>query len=243
VSSGAAFGSALVILVLGSALGSLAGPIGGLLGGLAASALVYALARHEGRTEVVTLILAGIAIAAVGAAGAAFISIVVDEPRLKSELFWVLGSLTFSTWRLVWFTLPFVVTAAVVLPLFGRAMNVTLLGDSEARHLGIDVERFRIVVIGLATMAVGAAVSAAGVIGFVGLLVPHGIRLAAGPDNRLVLPASAVGGAALVILVDMIARSVASPTEIPVGLLTAVLGGPVFLWLLERTRREHGGWG
>lgn len=243
VSSGAALGSSVVILVLGGVLGSLAAPIGGLLGGLVAGVLVYTLARHGGRTEVVTLILAGIAIAAVGAAGAAFISIVVDEPRLKSELFWVLGSLTFSTWRLVWFTLPFVAAAAVTLPLYGRAMNVTLLGDSEARHLGIDLERFRMIVIGLATVAVGASVSAAGVIGFVGLLVPHGIRLAAGPDNRLVLPASAVGGAALVILVDLVARTAASPTEIPVGLLTAVLGGPVFLWLLGRTRREHGGWG
>ncbi len=243
VSSGAALGSALTILILGGALGNLAGPLGGLAGGLAAGALVYALARHGGRTEVVTLILAGIAIAAVGTAGAGFISIVVDEPRLKSELFWVLGSLTFSTWRLVWFTLPFVVVAAIALPVYGSAMNVSLLGDSEARSLGIDVERFRIAVLALATMAVGASVAAAGVIGFVGLLVPHGIRLVAGPDNRLVVPGSAIGGAALVILVDLAARTVASPTEIPVGLLTAVLGGPVFLWLLGKTRREHGGWG
>jgi len=209
VSSGAAFGSALTILLLGGVLGALAGPLGGLAGGLAAGALVYSLARHGGRTEVVTLILAGIAIAAVGTAGAGFISLVADEPRLKSELFWVLGSLTFSTWRLVWFTLP----------------------------------RFRMIVLALATMAVGASVAAAGVIGFVGLLVPHGIRLVAGPDNRLVVPGSAIGGAALVILVDLVARTVASPTEIPVGLLTAVLGGPVFVWLIGRTRREHGGWG
>ena len=243
VSSGAAFGSALTILLLGGVLGALAGPLGGLIGGLIAGALVYSLARHGGRTEVVTLILAGIAIAAVGTAGAGFISIVADEPSLKSELFWVLGSLTFSTWRLVWFTLPFVALAAVVLPIYGSAMNVSLLGDSEARSLGIDVERFRMIVLALATMAVGASVAAAGVIGFVGLLVPHGIRMVAGPDNRLVVPGSAIGGAALVILVDLIARTVASPTEIPVGLLTAVLGGPVFVWLIGRTRREHGGWG
>lgn len=243
VSSGAALGSALTILLLGGVMGALAGPLGGLAGGLAASALVYTLARHGGRTEVVTLILAGIAVAAVGTAGAGFISLVADEPRLKSELFWVLGSLTFSTWRLVWFTFPFVAIAAIALPIYGRAMNVSLLGDSEARGLGIDVERFRIAVLALATMAVGASVAAAGVIGFVGLLVPHGIRLVAGPDNRLVVPGSAIGGAALVILVDLAARTVASPTEIPVGLLTAVLGGPVFVWLIGRTRREHGGWG
>ena len=243
ISSGAAFGSALTILLLGGVLGALSAPLGGLAGGLAAGALVYTLARHGGRTEVVTLILAGIAIAAVGTAGAGFISIVADEPRLKSELFWVLGSLTFSTWRLVWFTFPFVAVAVIALPAYGSAMNVSLLGDSEARSLGIDVERFRIIVLALGTMAVGAAVAAAGVIGFVGLLVPHGIRLVAGPDNRLVVPGSAIGGAALVILVDLVARTVASPTEIPVGLLTAVLGGPVFVWLIKRTRREHGGWG
>jgi len=243
VSSGAALGSALTILLFGGLIGTMAGPLGGLAGGLAAGALVYHLARHGGRTEVVTLILAGIAVAAVGTAGAAFISLVADDPRLKSEMFWVLGSLTFSTWRLVWFTLPFVAVAAIALPIYGRAMNVSLLGDAEARSLGIDVERFRIGVLGLATMAVGASVAAAGVIGFVGLLVPHGIRLVAGPDNRLVVPGSAIGGAALVILVDLIARTAVSPTEIPVGLLTAVLGGPVFLWLIGRTRREHGGWG
>jgi len=243
VSSGAALGSALTILILGGVLGALAGPLGGLAGGFAAGALVYSLARHRGRTEVVTLILAGIAIAAVGTAGAGFISLIADEPRLKSELFWVLGSLTFSTWRLVWFTFPFVAVAALALPIFGRAMNVSLLGDSEARSLGIDVERFRMAVLAFATMAVGASVAAAGVIGFVGLLVPHGIRMVAGPDNRLIVPTSAVGGAALVIAVDLAARTVASPTEIPVGLLTAVLGGPVFLWLIGKTRSEHGGWG
>lgn len=243
VSSGAALGSALGILTFGWLIGTLAGQLGGFLGGLAAGAAVYGLARHRGRTEVVTMVLAGIAVAAVGTAGAAFASLVADDPRLKSEVFWALGSLTFATWKLVWFTLPFVGIAVVVLPLYGRAVNVALLGDREALHLGVDVERLRIIVMGLATLAVGAGVAAAGVIGFVGLLVPHGIRLAAGPDNRIVIPGSAIGGAALVILVDMVARTAAAPTEIPVGLLTAIVGGPVFLWLLGRTRREHGGWG
>jgi iron complex transport system permease protein len=243
VSSGAALGSALGTLTFGWLIGTLAGQLGGFLGGLAAGAAVYALARHRGRTEVVTMVLAGIAVAAVGTAGAAFASLVADDPRLKSEVFWALGSLTFATWKLVWFTLPFVGVAVVVLPFYARAVNVALLGDREAMHLGVDVERLRITVMGLATLAVGAGVAAAGVIGFVGLLVPHGIRLAAGPDNRLVIPGSAIGGAALVILVDMAARTAASPTEIPVGLLSAIVGGPVFIGLLGRTRREHGGWG
>ena len=243
VSSGAALGSAVAILLLGGVLGMTAGPMGGLAGGLTAGLLVYGLARHRGRTEVVTMILSGIAIAAVGTAGAAFISLISDEPRLKSALFWVLGSLTFATWKMVWFTFPLVAVAVIALPAYARAMNVSLLGDAEARSLGVDVERFRIVVLALATTAVAASVAAAGVIGFVGLLVPHGIRLVAGPDNRLVVPASAVGGAALVILFDLVARTAAAPTEIPIGLLTAIAGGPVFLWLVRRTRREHGGWG
>jgi len=136
------------------------------------------------------------------------------------------------------------VAAAVLwLPFTARRLDLVLLGEREAGHLGVDVERLRIEVLILSTLAVGAAVAAAGVIGFVGLLVPHAIRLVAGPGHRLLLPASAIGGALLVVVADVIARTVALPLEVPVGLLTAIVGGPVFLWLIRRTRREHGGWG
>jgi iron complex transport system permease protein len=210
---------------------------------LAAGAAVYSIARHQGRTEVVTLILAGIAVAAIGGAGAGMVSFVVDDPALRTALFWSLGSLSVATWKLWWATVPFVAAGVLLLPVYARALNLTLLGEREAQHLGIDVERVRIVVLGLAVLTVGATVAAAGVSGFVGLLVPHGIRLAAGPDHRIVLPAAAVGGAALVVLADLAARVMASPIDVPVGLLTAIVGGPLFLWLLRRTRREHGGWG
>ena len=243
VSSGAALGSTLGIILLGGALGSLAGPIGAFFGGLAAGIAVYSIARHQGRTEVVTLVLAGIAVAAIGSAGAGVLSFAVDEPGLRSAIFWALGNLSVATWDLVWVTAGFVAVGVAALPFFARSLDLTLLGEREAHHLGVDVEKVRMLVLGLATLTVGATVAAAGVIGFVGLLVPHGIRLAVGPGHRVLLPASAVGGAALVVLADLAARTMASPVEVPVGLLTAVVGGPFFLWLLRRTRREHGGWG
>jgi iron complex transport system permease protein len=243
VSSGAALGSTGLIAIAGGPLGLLAGPIGAFFGGLAAGVAVYSIARHQGRTEVVTLILAGIAVAAIGGAGAGMVSFIVDDPALRNALFWSLGSLSVATWKLWWVTLPFVAAGAILLPLYARALNLTLLGEREAQHLGVNVERVRAIVLALAVLTVGATVAAAGVIGFIGLLVPHGIRLAAGPDHRVVLPASIVGGATLVVAADLVARTMASPIDVPVGLLTALVGGPLFLWLLRRTRREHGGWG
>jgi len=243
ISSGAALGAAVGILTLEAAIGSVAGPLGAFVGGLGAGAAVYSIARHQGRTEVVTLVLAGIAVAAVAGAGAAFLSVVADDPRLGSALFYSLGSLGVATWRLVGITAPLVLVALALLPLTARRLDLVLLGEREAGHLGVDVERLRIEVLVLATVAVAASVAAAGVIGFVGLIVPHAIRLVAGPGHRLLLPASAVGGAALVVAADLTARTVALPLEVPVGLLTAIVGGPVFLWLIRRTRREHGGWG
>jgi iron complex transport system permease protein len=243
VSSGAAFGSTVGIAAAGGLLGSLAGPVGGFLGGLAAGAVVYSLARHQGRTEVVTMVLAGIAVAAVGIAGAALLGFAVDRPELHSVVFWSLGGLSVATWRLLAVTAPLVAVALAVLPLFARPLDLLLLGDREAHHLGVAVERVRAWVLALAVLGVAATVSAAGVIGFVGLLAPHAVRMAAGPDHRVVLPGAALAGAVLVVLADLAARSLAPPVDVPVGLVTAVIGGPVFLWLLRRTRTQHGGWG
>lgn len=243
ISSGAAAGSAIGILVLESAVGGIAGTIGAFAGGLTAGVAVYALARHRGRTEVVTLVLAGIAVAAVGGALAGFLSVIADDPRLGSPLFYSLGGLGVATWSLVGLTVPFIVIGVMVLPRYARRLDLVLLGEREAGHLGVDVERLRRHVLVLVTVVVGATVAAAGVIGFVGLLVPHAIRLVAGPGHRIVLPASALGGAVLVVAADTVARTIALPLEVPVGLLTALAGGPLFLWLLRRTRSEHGGWG
>lgn len=243
ISSGAALGAVVAVLALEGVIGGVAAPIGGVVGALGASLAVYALARHEGRTEVVTLVLAGFAVAAIAGAAAALTSVAADDPRLGSALFYSLGTLSVATWRVLWLTVPFVLAGVFLLPLAGRPLDLMLLGEREAAHLGVPVARLRVFVISLSALAVGAAVAAAGVIGFVGLLAPHGLRLVLGPGHRHLLPASALGGAALVVAVDLVARSVASPLEVPIGLLTALLGGPVFLVLLSRTRREHGGWG
>lgn len=243
ISSGAAAGSALGVLLLESSIGSMSGPLGAFAGALAAGLAVYAFARDRGRTEVVTLVLAGIAVAAIGGALAGFLSVVADDPRLGSPVFYSLGGLGVATWRLLGATAPLVALGVVLLPLAAREFDLVVLGEREARHLGVDVERLRRRVLLLVSITVGAAVAAAGVIGFVGLLVPHAVRLVAGPGHRVVLPASALGGAILVVVTDTAARTVALPLEVPVGLLTALIGGPVFLWLVGRTRREQGGWG
>lgn len=243
VSSGAAVGTVVLVLALESLIGDAAAPFGGVVGATIAVTLVYRSARHQGRTEVVTLVLAGFAIAAVGTATAGFVAVAADDPRLGSVLFYTLGSLAIATWHVVAVTAPFVLVAVVILPLFARRLDIMLLGEREAAHLGVDVDRLRLFVVAAGVVAVGPCVAATGVIGFVGLVVPHGVRLLVGPGHRHLFAASALGGATFVVLADLVARTVASPLEMPVGLLTAVVGGPVFLLLLRRTRREHGGWG
>jgi iron complex transport system permease protein len=230
--------------VLGfAALGLWSLPVAAFATGLVTTLVVYALARFEGRTEVVTLLLTGLAINAMALAGVGMFAFVADDEQLRDIVFWSLGSLGGATWDTVLSAAAFIGVALVLLPLLARPLNLMVLGEREARHLGVDTERVRLAVIALAALATGAAVAVAGIIAFVGLIVPHLVRLAGGPDHRLVLPASALAGAGLLLLADLAARTVASPTEIPLGVLTGLIGGPFFLWLLHRTRRSHGGWG
>lgn len=243
ISSGAALGAGLVLAAGPGILGSLGGPIGGFVGALAIGIAVYLLARYEGRTDVVNLILTGVALSAVAAAALGYLSFAVDSARLQTALFWFLGSFTLATWSSVRPTLLLVAPCVLLLPFFAARLNLLLLGESEARHLGVDVERVRALVLALVALGVGGGVAASGIIGFVGLLAPHTVRLVSGPDHRWVLPASAVAGGTLVLFADLASRTLASPTEIPVGLLTALVGGPFFLWLLRRTRSQYGAWG
>jgi iron complex transport system permease protein len=138
---------------------------------------------------------------------------------------------------------PFALIGFILLPRWGSALNLFVLGEKEARHLGVSTETVRVGVIVLAALITGSSVAFTGTISFVGLVVPHAIRLAVGPDHRVLLPASALGGASLLVLTDLLARTVASPIEMPLGVVTALLGGPAFLLLLSRTRRQQGGWG
>lgn len=242
VSSGAAVGAVGTIVLGVSAFGEWSVTVAAFAGGLIATFVVYLLSRSGGRTEVVTLVLTGIAINAIAGALVGLLTFLADDAQLRSISFWSLGSIGGATWPVVAGVLPFTLAGLALIPFFARALDVLALGERGARHLGVDTERVRLGVITLAALLTGAAVAAAGVIGFVGLVVPHLIRLVAGPGHRMLLPASALTGAFVLLAADLVARTVAVPAELPIGVLTALLGGPFFLWLLRRTRSRQGGW-
>ena len=241
-SAGAALGASVAIVAGVSFLGAMTQPVAAFVGALLATMLVYLMSRRGGRTEVVTLLLTGLAIAAVVEAAVGLLTSAASDQELRDLTFWRLGSLGGATWDTVAMAAPFTLPAVAALPFAARPLNVLALGEREAGHLGIATERVRAMVVVLTALGVGAAVAAAGLIAFVGLIVPHLIRVAVGPDHRVVLPASALGGAVLLLLADVISRTVVAPVELPLGVITGLLGGPFFVWLLHRTRQEHGGW-
>jgi iron complex transport system permease protein len=239
VSSGAAVGASLVI-VLG--LGSFSVPLAAFAGGLLTTGIVYLMAREGGRTEVVTLVLTGIAINAFTGALVGLLTYLSDDEELRALTFWTLGSLASATWDDVKVVAPLAIVGLLLAPLFSRRLDLLGLGEASARHLGIDVERLRIMVIALVAVLTAAAVASAGVITFVGLVVPHLVRMVAGPGHRLLVPASALLGAVVLVLADLAARTLAAPAEMPLGVLTALVGSPAFFWLIRRTRARQGGW-
>ena len=151
-----------------------------------------------------------------------------------------MGSLGGATWKADMAILPMILLGVLILPRRAKELNLLVLGEREARHLGVDVDRLRFMLIVVVALTTGAAVAFAGLIGFVGLIIPHLIRLIAGPDHRVLLPASMLAGASLLVLTDLLARTVAAPAELPIGIMTALLGAPFFLFLLLRTRWSHG---
>jgi iron complex transport system permease protein len=244
ISSGAAF-SAGTMIVLGNTilsrvidkLGLFALPMAAFLGGVATTILIYRLATVGGRTIVSTMLLAGIAINALATSGIGMMIFLADDAQLRDLTFWSLGSLGKASWDIIGVTAPFMLSAVLILPLLARPLNSLLLGESEAGHLGVNVERTKQYIVVIVALAVGAGVAVAGVIGFLGLVVPHLVRLIIGPDHRYVLPGSALLGGALLIGADLIARMVAT-SEVPIGVVTALVGGPFFLWLLIRDRNR-----
>ncbi|MGH2531912.1 MAG: FecCD family ABC transporter permease [Thermomicrobiales bacterium] len=243
VSGGAALGAVGAIVLGVAPFGIATLPVAAFCGGLLTTGFVYALARQDGKTEVVTLILTGIALNAISGAATGFLIFFADDAQLRAIVFWSLGSLGGATWTAVLAALPFIGVGLLLVPRWGHALNLLVLGEREARHLGVATERIRIALILLTALMTGAAVAGAGIVGFVGLVVPHLIRLLAGPDHRVVLPASALAGATLLLLADLAARTVVAPAELPIGVVTALVGSPFFLLLLIRTRRFQGGWG
>ena len=205
-------------------------------GGLTAVAVVFTVARGQGGTPVVTLLLAGYAVSAILSAAVAVLIFNAGD-RLGAVVSWLLGSLAGASWARVGFAAPLIVISFTLLLLRWRRLNALLLGEAQAAHIGVDVEREKRILVGLAALATSAGVAISGTIGFVGLVVPHLVRLAVGPDHRLLLPASMLYGAALLVLADLGARLAGG---IPVGVVTALIGAPFFLWLLRRS--VSGGW-
>lgn len=202
-------------------------------GGLAAIAVSYALARASGTTRPTTLILAGVAVSALAVAATSFL--LLARPREAIPvLSWLMGSFSNSDWTKLWLIVPYTVPAAIVIFLHGRLLNVMQSDDIEAQQLGVNVERTRALVIAAASLATAAAVSVAGIIGFVGLVAPHVVRLLIGPDYRRLLPCAAVLGATILVSADIAARTIISPAELPIGVITAFLGTPLLLYLLQR---------
>jgi len=243
VSSGAAVGASAVIVFGAAGLNPLVAPAFAFLGGLAATFLVYFAARAEGRTEVVTLVLTGIAVNAVAGAGIAFLTFAGTTQQREQIVFWQLGSLNGSRWQDVAIVLPVAIVGIIGSVLMAGRLDLLSLGERQARHLGVDVERTRIVGIVLVAVLTAAAVALCGIIAFVGLVIPHLMRMVLGPGHHALIPTSALGGSLLLLAADLGARTAVPYAELPIGMLTAIVGGPFFFWLLRRTRLKSGGWG
>lgn len=242
VSSGAALGAAVAI-VGGAMLGGISEAwspyilsICAFAGGLGVTALVYRLGRRDGQTHVATMLLAGIALAALAGAAIGLFTYLADDATLRTLTFWNLGSLNGASYERLWPLLLITFAVALWLPRRAKALNALLLGESEARHLGFAVEKLKRELVFCTALGVGAAVAAAGMIGFIGLVVPHVLRLAVGPDHRVLLPASALAGASLLLFADLAARLILAPAELPIGIVTALIGAPFFLYLLLKSR-------
>jgi iron complex transport system permease protein len=242
ISAGAAVGAISSLLFLpawlptGHPLGVLQLPLAGLLGGWVTALLVYKTGSLGGRVSVTAMLLAGIAINAFAGALTGLFIFLADDQQLRSINFWMLGSLGHISWQSLLYFTPLLLIALIGLASYARPLDAMLLGEAEAYHLGFDVTRIKRGIIFFIAAGVGAAVALTGVIGFIGLVVPHLLRLVLGPGHRCLLPAAVLLGAALLILADAAARVIAAPAEMPIGILTALLGTPFFFALILRSR-------
>lgn len=243
VSAGAALGAVTFIVLGGGVLAPVAArlgiyhvPFAAFLGGMLATYVLYRISTRRGRTSVATMLLAGIALTALAGAWIGLLVFRANQPELRDLTFWNLGSLAGATWTKAAAIAPIVVPVVLTAPLMARALNAMTLGEATAWHLGIPVQRFKQVAVLSVAAATGAAVAVSGGIGFVGIVVPHLLRLMIGPDHRYLLPNCALLGAVMLLLADVVARQVVAPAELPIGIVTASVGAPFFLWILLRQR-------
>jgi iron complex transport system permease protein len=247
ISSGSALGAVLMIVLGPSlpvgvllALGAFALPVAAFAGGLATTLLLYRIATRGGQTSVATMLLAGIAIAALAGAVTGVMIYMADDKQLRDITFWSLGSLSGMTWAKLFAAGPIIALSLVVVPFLSRGLNAITLGEAAAFHMGVKVQRLKYVAVVAVAAAVGSSVAVSGGIGFVGIVVPHLLRMVIGPDHRFLLPASALLGGVLLLGADMLARTIVAPAELPIGIITALAGAPFFLWVLLRGRGSSG---
>ena len=243
VSAGAGLG-AIGVIVLGTTmlapltafLGIYSLQLASFFGGLLTTFILYRVATRSGQTAVATMLLAGIAIAALAGAISGVLIYVANDTQLRDLTFWGLGSLSGANWTKLMASGPIIIAALAVSAFLARGLNALTLGEATAAHLGVPVQRFKLLTIVSVAAATGASVAVSGGIGFVGIVVPHLLRLIIGPDHRFLLPASALLGASFLLCADAVSRLVVAPAEMPIGIITAAFGGPFFLWILLRKR-------
>lgn len=243
VGAGAGLGAIIAIVLVGllpvrmiDLVGNQLTPLAAFFGGWGSTLLLYRVSTRHGRTSVATMLLAGIALGALAGALSGILVFIADDRQLRDLTFWGLGSLAGASWAKVLAAGPMILVAIGAALVLGRGLNGLAMGEATAAHIGIEVQRLKFTAILAVAAATGAAVAVSGGIGFVGIVVPHLLRLASGPDHRTLLLNSALLGAILLVLSDMIARTVIAPAELPIGIVTAVLGAPVFLWILLKRK-------
>jgi len=238
VSSGASLGAIMVVVLQISTFGMWTLPIGAFLAGTGTTFIIYALARPgQDGGDNSKLLLVGIAVNAIGGAFAGYLTYLATMEQLQSLTFWSMGSLSSAKWITVSISAPLAIVGIGLLYRWSRPLDLLALGERQARHLGVDVTVLRRKLIFVTALLVAAAVSFNGTIGFVGLVIPHLFRLMIGPAHRLLIPFSAAGGALLVMLADLAARTLDPPSEVPIGVIMGSLGGPFFLWMIYRSRK------
>ena len=244
ISSGAALAATFVVIIgdlvsfaVPPFVQLFAFPLAAFGGAIVTTIIIYRLSTIAGQTAVATLLLAGIAINALAQAFSGFLTFYATDTQIRSLTFWKLGSLGGGNWTNVLAITPFIIIPIMLFSRLARPLNALLLGESEAGHLGFDIEKLKKIVVVLVALSVGASVAFTGLITFVGLVVPHLLRLIIGADHRYLLPGSALLGACLLLAADFAARTLVSPAEMPIGVLTAIVGAPFFLWLLLRDRK------
>lgn len=246
ISSGATLFAVVMIVLETKIFKELTGVIGfyalslaSFIGAGLTTMLVYRIAMRNGKTIITTLLLGGIAINALAGAFIGLLTYMATDAQLRNITFWSLGSLGGASWPTVTTLLPFVLIPVFGLPFLAKSLNALALGESQAMHMGVNVKVVKRIIIAMATMAVGASVAVAGMIAFIGLIIPHILRMTFTADHRLVVPGAALLGAALLTMADLIARTVVAPAELPIGILTAMIGAPVFIYIIITERNKN----